>query len=85
MGKINNWLNMFLQVNGIDIYRMKGVVGIHGEDDRVVFQGVHMMFGCQAGKPWGDEAPINRIVFIGKDLDEDYIRRSLESCVYKAA
>jgi len=28
---------------------------------------------------------INRIVFIGKDLDEDYIRRSLESCVYKAA
>jgi len=85
MGKINDWLNMFLQVKGIDIYRMKGVVGIHGEDDRVVFQGVHMMFGCQAGKPWGDEQPINRLVFIGKDLDQDYIQRSLDSCLYQAS
>lgn len=79
--KINTWLAMFLQVKGADIYRMKGVVGLKGESHQIVFQGVHMMSGSQAGKPWGDETPLNRLVFIGKDLDEDYIQRSLQSCL----
>ena len=72
----------FLQIKGVDIYRMKGVVGVKGESRQIVFQGVHMIFGSQAGKPWGSEEPINRMVFIGKDLDESYIHRSLESCLH---
>ncbi|MDZ7924363.1 MAG: GTP-binding protein [Marinagarivorans sp.] len=81
MSRINAWLDVFLQVHGEDVYRMKGVVGVKGEDCRFVFQGVHMIFGGQAGKPWGNETPINRMVFIGKHLDERYIRSSLESCL----
>jgi|TARA_B110000240_G_C13383828_1_gene403773 G3E family GTPase len=61
---------------------MKGVVGIQGESLRFVFQGVHMMFDSQPGEPWGDEPPVNRIVFIGKDLDEKFIRHSLEGCLH---
>jgi G3E family GTPase len=80
--KINAWLSAFLEINGIDIYRMKGVVGVHGESLRFVFQGVHMMFDSQPGEPWGDEPPVNRIVFIGKDLDEKFIRHSLEGCLH---
>ena len=79
--KLNGWLNMFLQVNGVDIYRMKGVVGVAGESHQIVFQGVHMMFDSQLGKPWGDEEPVNKLVFIGKDLSESFIYRSLESCL----
>ena len=82
MAKINAWLDVFLQVKGVDIYRMKGVVGVKGESCQIVFQGVHMIFGSQQGKPWGDEQPVNRMVFIGKDLDESFIRRSLQSCLY---
>ena len=82
ISKINAWLDAFLQVKGVDIYRMKGVVGVEGESCQIVFQGVHMLFGSQAGKPWGDEEPINRMVFIGKDLDENYIRRSLQDCLH---
>ena len=81
MSMVNAWLDLFLQVHGNDIYRMKGVVGIKGEPNRIVFQGVHMMFGSQAGKPWGTEPPVNRMVFIGKNLDESYIRKSFESCL----
>lgn len=81
MTKISTWMNMFVQTKGPDIYRMKGVVGIKGESRQVVFQGVHMMVGTQAGKEWGDEQPVNRIVFIGKDLDEEYITLSLKSCL----
>ncbi len=80
---INAWLGIFLQEKGADIYRMKGVLGIHDESHRIVYQGVHMLLGAQQGKPWGDEAPTNKMVFIGKNLDEDYIRGSLERCLYK--
>jgi G3E family GTPase len=79
--KINAWLDMFLRVKGTDIYRMKGVVGVKGESHQIVFQGVHMMLDSQVGKPWGDEQPVNRMVFIGKDLDESYIQRSLKTCL----
>jgi G3E family GTPase len=79
--KINAWLDMFLQVKGTDIYRMKGVVGVKGESHQIVFQGIHMMLDSQVGKPWGDEQPVNRMVFIGKDLDESYIQRSLKTCL----
>lgn len=81
MEQLNTWLEGFLIERGPDIYRMKGVVGIEGQDRRFVFQGVHMIFGSQAGPAWGDETPINRLVFIGRNLDEPYIRNSLEGCV----
>ena len=79
--QLNAWLEEFLQENGPDVYRLKGVVGIAGQDYRFVFQGVHMIFGSEAVGEWGDETPINRLVFIGKNLDEPYIRKSLENCL----
>lgn len=79
--QLNAWLEMFLQDNGPDVYRMKGVVGIEGQDYRFVFQGVHMIFGSQAAGEWGDETPLNRLVFIGKNLDKPFIRQSLEGCL----
>ncbi|MFT2798907.1 CobW family GTP-binding protein [Serratia sp. N21D137] len=81
LDKLNTWLSVFLQVQGEDIYRMKGVLGIQGEPNRIVFQGVHMMFGSQQGTSWGDDTPFNRMVFIGKNLDEPYIRTLFESCL----
>jgi G3E family GTPase len=81
MNKINAWLDMFLKVKGQDIFRMKGIVGVRGESSRFVFQGVHMIFGGQPGKPWGNEKPVNRMIFIGRDLNEDYINRSLRACL----
>ena len=79
--KINGWLGMFLQEKGVDIYRMKGIVGLKGEKRKIVFQGVHMIFGSEPGKPWDTEEPVNRMIFIGKDLDEEYIHGSLQACL----
>ena len=81
VSKLNVWLEEFLLENGPDIYRMKGVVAIKDQDYRFVFQGVHMVFGSQKGAEWGDQTPYNRLVFIGKNLDESYIRKSLEDCL----
>ena len=83
LSKINAWFQAFLQIKGADIYRMKGVVGVKGESHQVVLQGVHMVLDSQPGKPLeNDEESINRMVFIGKDLDESFIRRSLQSCLH---
>lgn len=79
--KLNAWLEEFLLENGPDVYRMKGVVGIDGQDYRFVFQGVHMIFGSQTAGQWGEEVPTSRLVFIGKNLDEAYIQQSLEACL----
>ena len=82
-GKTELWFQMFLQEKGVDVYRMKGVLALRGETQRILFQGVHMMFDSQLGEPWADEPPVSRIVFIGKNLDEEYISIALESCLYR--
>ncbi|PLZ70434.1 CobW family GTP-binding protein, partial [Fischerella thermalis] len=50
--KLNNWLGKLLQTQGPDIFRMKGILNIAGEDDRFVFQGVHMIFEGKPDRRW---------------------------------
>eukprot|EP01048_Picozoa_sp_COSAG05_P015143 COSAG05_NODE_1792_length_4082_cov_3.402963_5_plen_129_part_00 len=38
MDKMNGWLGTLLREKGVDIYRMKGVLSIAGQEQRFVFQ-----------------------------------------------
>ncbi len=66
---------------------MKGILSIQGSDDRFVFQGVHMMLDMTTSadssiKPWGpDEKRVCKIVFIGKHLDKEAIRKGFHECL----
>ena len=67
---------------GSNIYRSKGILYIHGQPKRVVFQGVQMMFDAVPDRFWHpNEKRISQLVFIGKELDEAQIRRGFESCL----
>ncbi|MEP7242136.1 MAG: GTP-binding protein [Gammaproteobacteria bacterium] len=79
--KLDDWLNYLLQSQGQDIFRMKGVLNIKGEDRRYVFHGVHMMFDAQLERPWGSTPRHNSLVFIGRKLDRQEIEAGFESCV----
>ncbi|GBG65451.1 hypothetical protein CBR_g51046 [Chara braunii] len=80
--KINDWLGDLLQERSEDLYRMKGVLAIKGADERFVFQGVHALFEGSPDRPWGkDEKRTNRIVFIGKDLNNEELTRGFRSCL----
>jgi len=79
--KLNQWLSYLLQSRGQDIFRMKGVLNIRGEERRYVFHGVHMMFDGQLERPWGDAPRINRLVFIGRNLDRRELEAGFESAV----
>ncbi|AHF92281.1 cobalamin biosynthesis protein P47K [Opitutaceae bacterium TAV5] len=79
--KLNNWIGELLQKKGADIYRSKGVLSVKGSDNRLVFQGVHMLFDAKFDRPWGKDARTNTLVFIGKDLDRDALTKGFRSCL----
>lgn len=80
--KLNTWISELLRDRGPDIFRMKGILNIAGEDCRFVFQGVHMLFDGRRDRPWKpNETRKNELVFIGRNLDEDQLREDFRSCL----
>jgi len=79
--RLNEWISELLRTKGQDIYRMKGVFALKGKADRVVFQGVHMLMDAAAGKAWGSASRINRLVFIGRDLDRAELNKGFRACL----
>jgi G3E family GTPase len=82
--KLNQWLDYLLKTRGQDIFRMKGVLNVKGEDRRQVFHGVHMMFDAQPERPWGSAPRVNNLVFIGRGLDRAELEAGFESAVAKS-
>ena len=79
--KLNAWLGKLLREKGVDIFRMKGFISIAGESQRFVFQGVHMLFDGQPERPWGNDPRHNQLVFIGRNLEGDTMKREFEACL----
>ena len=81
MVRVNAWLTDLLAKEGVNIFRMKGILNIRGQDMKFVFQGVHMLFSGEPLEPWNDEPRESRIVFIGRDLKKESLERHLASCL----
>ena len=80
--KLNDWLSNLLQTKGVDIFRMKGILNVAGKSDRLVFQGVHMLFDGKPDRPWKEgETRKNELVFIGRNLDEAQLREDFKQCL----
>ncbi|XP_068641679.1 uncharacterized protein [Aristolochia californica] len=80
--KANMWLGTLLLEHSDDIYRMKGLLSVEGMDQRFVFQGVHDIFQGSPDREWApDEPRINKIVFIGKNLDKEALEKGFKACL----
>jgi G3E family GTPase len=79
--KFNRWMSELLQSKGTDIFRMKGVVSVKGEENRYVFQGVHMLFDGRPDRPWRAEERRNQLIFIGRNLDRVELDRGFQACL----
>src|SRR6201987_3231625 len=74
------WLQNLVQAEGQKILRSKGILAFAGDDDRYVFQGVHMMLEGDHQRKWKDGEPReSRLVVIGRELREEMIRTGFES------
>ncbi|ATQ68573.1 MULTISPECIES: CobW family GTP-binding protein [Methylosinus] len=80
------WLNDFVQAEGADILRCKGIVAFENEPRRFVFQGVHMILDGDLQREWREDEPrVSRLVFIGRKLNEEAIRDAFTTNVLRAA
>ncbi|MBR1139840.1 MAG: GTP-binding protein [Bradyrhizobium sp.] len=80
--KFMPWLQNLVQIEGGKILRSKGILAFQDDDDRYVFQGVHMMLEGDHQRKWKpDEVRQSRVVFIGRELPEDAIREGFERCI----
>jgi G3E family GTPase len=76
------WVQNLVQTEGPNILRSKGILSFKNDDQRFVFQGVHMILDGDHQRPWEkDEERLSRIVFIGRNLPEETIRKGFEACV----
>jgi G3E family GTPase len=78
--RLNAWVSELLREKGTDIFRMKGILNIKGNENRFVFQGVHMLFDGREDRPWGAAPRASDLVFIGKKLDRAALTRGFERC-----
>ena len=80
--KFMPWLQKLVAEEGQKILRSKGILAFTGDDDRYVFQGVHMMLEGNHQRKWKpDEKRESRLVFIGRELPEAMIREGFEHCI----
>jgi G3E family GTPase len=76
------FIQNLVQVEGPNILRSKGILSLRDDPQRFVFQGVHMMLDGDHQRAWKEgEARSSRLVFIGRNLPEEKIRKGFESCV----
>ncbi|XP_068650384.1 uncharacterized protein [Aristolochia californica] len=82
LGEVNDWLERVVDEKGENLYRLKGILHIEGSEERYVFQGVQSMLDITPGKQWGpEEEKINKLVFIGRNLDETALRKGFKGCL----
>jgi G3E family GTPase len=74
-------LRSLLAVQGDDIYRVKGILAVQGDERRHVLQGVHRILELKASLPWWDERPTSKVVFIGRHLQADKLRARMQACL----
>ena len=75
------WIQDYIQREGASILRSKGILAFKNEPRRFVYQGVHMILDGNLQREWKPEEPrVSRMVFIGRHLKEDEIRRGFLAC-----
>jgi G3E family GTPase len=75
------WIEKITQMEGPNILRLKGIIALKDDPDRYVIQGVHMIIEGDHQRAWKDgEKHESRLVFIGRELDAEKLKRTFEAC-----
>jgi len=80
---MQRWIQRLVTEDGANLYRYKGVLAVKGMDQKFVFQGVGMIFsGGFDERKWSEpeEERESRFVFIGKNLNHEFLRDGFMAC-----
>src|SRR5712692_1234328 len=76
------WVQDLVQKEGPNILRCKGILSFQDDEERFVFQGVHMILDGDHQRPWNEgEKRESRIIFIGRNLSQEKIESGFEGCL----
>lgn len=82
MQDFREWLDEFLWETtdeSQEVYRVKGLLCVHGSESKFILQAVHELYDIFEGKRWQDsDVRQSKLVFIGKNLKEEKIRDALK-------
>lgn len=80
--KFQSWMRELLITKGADLFRSKGVLYFAGKKHPYVFQAVHMlMSGNIETEHVSPAKPTNRLIFIGRNLDREYLNANFKQCI----
>jgi G3E family GTPase len=82
--RLSAHLDALVAAQGDDIFRLKGIIAIAGDDRRHVLQGVHRILDLRPADGWGGAAPTSKLVFIGRQLEAAPLREGLLRCLADA-
>ncbi len=78
--KFDAWMADLRATKGPDLLRYKGILDLAGSDKRFAIQGVHMMMEGSNLSPWKQGAKRqSRLVFIGRNLDVEALRKGFSA------
>ncbi len=78
-------LTVFLNFQAKDIYRVKGIINAHNQEEKIILQSVSYDLSLATGNNWtADEERLSRIVFIGKKLKPEGFEKMLRQCLYNS-
>ncbi|XP_030593622.1 zinc-regulated GTPase metalloprotein activator 1 isoform X1 [Archocentrus centrarchus] len=78
------WEKNFCNKEGqlMSVIRLKGIVSFAGKAHQVMLQGVHELYELnEMQQLWEENLRINRLVFIGRNLDKDILQEKFISTV----
>lgn len=82
LDKLGSWLSELVAERGPDLFRIKGIIQLQGENNRYVFQSVHMLLDGDFDRAWSDaEHRCTQFVIIGRNLDPEGLRSGFHTCV----
>ena len=64
---------------GADILRTKGIVSVKGDDRKLALQAVNMLLEGDFVGTWGADNRVSRMVFIGRKLNQEMLKRGFLS------
>lgn len=82
LDKVTHWMNYLIQEKGEDLLRYKGILYVKDMEERIVFQGLHMLFSGRTDRKWNeDDTILSELVFIGKELNKEELEQQFKNCI----
>lgn len=84
LDKVRSWIEEILwdKKYGMDVYRCKGVFNIINSDKLHTLQAVREIYEIVPARTWEkEESRLNKVVFIGQNLDERVLTDTFGACI----